>query len=653
MRDPGGRTPPGIPSPFSFLAGGEIFSNPGIDTLPFLQNRFMSLKRALLFLVVLVLAVGTLPAGIVAHGFLARALNEQVRESLLMAPDLLANRWSATVDVRMMHARDVARTPGLAEALMDQDGPGAARIVEQAGAGFPEAPVLLDSRGEPIISADSVPPEVLDATRRGEMPVTVVPGRGWVSVVSLAPVEMDETWVGAVGGVSGLNDEEAATLAGLTRSDVLILDVVGTVVGAATGSGDPQALADAVSGLPTTNSITSPADSAPSPSIGEVRVGPARYLALAATIGAGSRVLFLKNLERELAVLPLLRRIALWSAGITLALALVLGTIFAGRLARPVGSLANAAGRLASGDFDAPLSPSGIAEVTQVSDSFDQMRKALRARLLELEEANLQLEDANRELADRQDRLLVLQAELVQRDRLASQGRLLAQLAHEIRNPIASIRNCLEVLRRRTAAEPESQRFADMAIDELLRMHELTEQMLDVHRPRDPENSSCEVMEVADEVGSLLRAGTDPGKTLSVSVVGKRGVVARIAPDSLKQVLLNLGLNAKEAMNDEGPMEIVVSKAGEKVRVEVLDRGGGIPTEILARVFDPFFTTKSQVQGVGLGLFTAEAIVRTFGGRIEASNREDGPGARFSVELPESPQTPDQTPPSGEEALGP
>jgi signal transduction histidine kinase len=616
----------------------------------------MSLKRALLFLVVLVLAVGTIPAGFVAHGFLARAMNGQVRESLLMAPDLLASRWSATVDVRMMHARDVARTPGLAEALMNQDWPRAARIVEQAGAGFPEAPILLDSRGEAIIHADSVPPELLDATRRGEMPVEVVPGRGRVSVVSLAPVEMGDTWVGAVGGISGLDDEEAATLAGLTRSDVLILDGVGEVVGAATGGQDPQALAEAVLPLPTADiadPTPSPAEGDTTPAIWEVRVGAARYLALAATIGGGSRVLFLKNLDRELAVLPLLRRIALWSAGITLAMALVLGTVFAGRLARPVGSLATAAGRLASGDFDAPLSPSGIAEVTQVSDSFDQMRKALRARLVELEEANLQLAEANRELADRQDRLMVLQAELVQRDRLASQGRLLGQLAHEIRNPIASIRNCLEVLRRRTATEPDAQRFADMAIDELLRMHELTEQMLDVHRPRDPENSSCEVMEVANEVASLLRAGTDPGKALSVSVVGAKGIVARIAPDSLKQVLLNLGLNAKEAMDGSGPMEIVLSRAKDRIRVEVLDRGPGIPMEILPRVFDPFFTTKSQVQGVGLGLFTAEAIVRTYGGRIEATNREDGPGARFSVELPEGVVDVVETSPSAEEGSGP
>ncbi len=602
----------------------------------------MSLKRALLYLVVLVLAVGTIPAGIVAHGLLGRALEEQVRESLAMAPELLDTRWSATVDVRMMHARDVARTPGLAQALMDGEASQAARMVEQAGASFPEAPILVGTGGEALIPGEAVPPELLEATRRGEMPVAVVPGGGSVRVVSLAPVEMEDTWVGAAGGISVLDASEAATLAGLTRSEVLILDGDGAVVGASTGEEETASLGAAVMAMPRPDPANAPTASAvPDSSAGpaalairETLIGAVRYLVLFAPLASGSEVVFLKNLDRELSVMPLLRKIALWSAGITLALAMILGTLFAGRLAGPVGSLADAADRLAAGDFDAPLAPAGVSEVTRVADAFDQMRKALRGRLADLEEANLRLEEANQELEDRQQRLLVLQAELVQRDRLASAGRLLAQLAHEIRNPIASIRNCLEVLRRRTADEPEAQEFADMAIDELLRMHELTEQMLDVHRPRDPENSSCEVTGVAREVATLLKAGTDPGKTLNVSVVSPGSALARVAPDSLKQVLLNLGLNAGEAMGHEGPIEIVVTEGQEKVMVEVLDRGPGIPEEILPRIFDPFFTTKAQLHGVGLGLFTAEAIVRTYGGRIGAANRQDGPGARFTIEFP-------------------
>jgi signal transduction histidine kinase len=455
---------------------------------------------------------------------------------------------------------------------------------------------------------------------------------------------MGEEWVGAVGGISVLDDAEAVTLAGLTRSEVLILDGEGGVVGSSVSPEEADLLAAGLRESSVSGPVGGPAETGagevgltggPPPRAREIRVGSVPYLVLSTSLSPTSRVVFIKDLQRELAVLPLLRRIALWSVGITLALALILGSVFAGRLARPVRGLADAADRLAAGDFDAPLLASGVSEVTRVSEAFGQMRAALRARVVDLEEANRRQEEANRELEDRQERLLVLQAELVQRDRLASAGRLLSQLAHEIRNPIAGIRNCLEVLRRRATKDPEAQEFADLAIDELLRMHELTEQMLDVHRPRDPEGSSCEVTRVAREVAALLRAGTRPGTELNVSVVGPPGTLARMAPDSLKQVLLNLGLNAREAMEDEGPIEIIVASGDDTVTVEVLDRGPGIEEEILPRIFDPFFTTKAQVQGVGLGLFTSEALVRTYGGRIQAANRTDGPGARFTVQLPE------------------
>ncbi len=140
-------------------------------------------------------------------------------------------------------------------------------------------------------------------------------------------------------------------------------------------------------------------------------------------------------------------------------------------------------------------------------------------------------------------------------------------------------------------------------------------------------------------MANLLKAGTAPGLDLNVSVVGSDAIQARVATDSLKQVLLNLGLNAREAMGDEGPIEFIVSEVDGMAKIEVVDRGPGIEEAILPRIFDPFFTTKAQVHGVGLGLFTAEAIVRTYGGRIRANNRVDGPGAAFTIEFP----IPDET----------
>ncbi|NIP81527.1 MAG: HAMP domain-containing protein [Gemmatimonadetes bacterium] len=286
--------------------------------------------------------------------------------------------------------------------------------------------------------------------------------------------------------------------------------------------------------------------------------------------------------------------------------------------------LARAADRLADGDFHAPLEPSRVEEVDRMARAFGRMREALEARLAELS-------TANEELAERQDRLRALQSELIRRDRLAASGRLVAELAHEIRNPVANVRNCLEVVRRRLEGDDEGRRFVDMAIDELLRMHELAEQMLDMNRPMDPGASRADPTEVVDQVAQLLRAGSG---AWSLELDAPPVPAVAIAPDTLKQVLLSLVQNAREAMPDGGTVWLTLERQGGRAVVEVADDGPGIPDDALDRIFDPFFTTKGEVSGVGLGLFIAQGLVTRSGGRLTARNRKDGRGAVFRLELP-------------------
>ena len=226
----------------------------------------------------------------------------------------------------------------------------------------------------------------------------------------------------------------------------------------------------------------------------------------------------------------------------------------------------------------------------------------------------------------------MLQAELVQRDRLSAASRLLAQLAHEVRNPVASVRNCLEVLRRRVASDEEASELADLAIDELLRMHELAEQMLDLNRPRGM-TGDCDAAAVAEEVAAVVRMGLG-GREIDVMVTAPEPVRADIPADGLKQVLLNLVQNAQEALGDSGRIAIDVAAEGAHARIDVTDTGPGISNEALPQIFDPFFTTKADVRGVGLGLFTAAGLTRSRGGRIAATNCADGAGAQLTVEIP-------------------
>jgi signal transduction histidine kinase len=342
--------------------------------------------------------------------------------------------------------------------------------------------------------------------------------------------------------------------------------------------------------------------------------------------GAGT-VLFSRSVDEELAALPAVRRSAMLAGLLTLVLALGVGTLVASTLTRPVRGLAAAAGRVAEGDFESPVPASRVDEVDRLGEAFRSMRAALKGRLQELSEANLELED-------KQQRLEELQSELIRQDRVASSGRIAAELAHEIRNPVANVRNCLEVVRRGLPPDGEGVRFADMAIDELLRMHEMAEHLLDLNRPAAPDVGVADAAEVAAQVATLAGVG---GDAVPVQIrAGGDDLSAAMHPDSLKQILFNLVDNAREAAGNDRPVEILLRRDEDRIVMEVLDRGPGIDDALLPHVFDPFVSTKDAVTGVGLGLSVAQGLVRRHGGRIEASNRTDGPGARFVVEVPAS-----------------
>jgi signal transduction histidine kinase len=335
----------------------------------------------------------------------------------------------------------------------------------------------------------------------------------------------------------------------------------------------------------------------------------------AASLGPGATALFVRDLGRELALVPRLRRVLTASGALALAVALLLGAVLASRITAPVRTLADAADQLAAGDFDAPVAYSGVVEVRRLAQAFDAMRRALAARLAEVK--------------DRSEKLSMLQAQLMQQDRLAATGHLVVQLAHEIRNPVANVRNCLEVIRRRSGGDQDTRQFADLAIEELMRMHALAENLLDLNRPRDAAGAACEPVVVAREVEALLELDGLATVDVQTDVPDAR---AGIGPDALKQVLLNLARNAREAA--AATLTITVSETRDIVRIDVTDDGPGIPENLLPRIFDPFFSTKTAVHGVGLGLFVAEGLVRSVGGSLTARNRAPERGALFRIEIP-------------------
>jgi two-component system, NtrC family, sensor kinase len=281
-------------------------------------------------------------------------------------------------------------------------------------------------------------------------------------------------------------------------------------------------------------------------------------------------------------------------------------------VARPAQTLAEAAGDLARGNYHAPLPPASGDEIGQLTRAFGEMRAAI---------------------AEREARLRSAQAELIHREKLAAMGRLVAQLSHEINNPIYNIQNCLEVLDRRGDPSDPNREFLELAREELDRMAVLTRQLLDQSRPLAEAARPLNLNHLVQRVATLARQDLE-GHTVECEMRLDPDLPTVVAhPDAIQQVLANLVDNAIDAMPSGGTLSLRTRADADAVEVEVEDTGAGIAEADLPHIFEAFFTTKPGVRGVGLGLFVSEGIIRGHRGRLSVDSVV-GRGSRFTVRLP-------------------
>ena len=236
------------------------------------------------------------------------------------------------------------------------------------------------------------------------------------------------------------------------------------------------------------------------------------------------------------------------------------------------------------------------------------------------------------------DRLRKLEADLVHVDRISMLGELVASLAHEVRQPIAAaITNARTCLRWLADDQPNlaEARAAGMRVEQsLTRATEIFERLRSFYRKDTADQRQrLAVNEVIREITTLLRSEA-VRNSLSFRFDLAEGIPAVIADRvQLQQVLVNLVLNAIEAMKDTGGEVTIGSRpdAGAQVLIWVSDTGVGLPADNAERVFDPFFTTKPQ--GTGMGLAITRSLVQSHGGRLWAEANA-GPGATFYFTLP-------------------
>lgn len=278
------------------------------------------------------------------------------------------------------------------------------------------------------------------------------------------------------------------------------------------------------------------------------------------------------------------------------------------------------------------------------NNEFNQLSKALNRMLNQIADDKEELQGAVRSLEKANSDLKHAQKEIVQAEKLASVGRLSAGIAHEIGNPLGIVLGYLELLKQEDITPDEKDEFVLRAEDEIRRIDTIIRQLLDFSRSSPNGSEPVSVHKLIDDITKVLDFQPLMSKIqLELCLRAEKDTVFA-DPDRLRQVFLNLAINAADAVssaeNRPGGKLAIRSEVSESesdgrpmLKLMIIDNGCGIPEENLGNIFDPFYTTKEPGKGTGLGLSVSFRIIESLGGTIKAVS-EEGKGTTMIICLP-------------------
>ncbi|HOX05994.1 MAG TPA: ATP-binding protein [Planctomycetota bacterium] len=297
-----------------------------------------------------------------------------------------------------------------------------------------------------------------------------------------------------------------------------------------------------------------------------------------------------------------------WTALAGALAAVFLGFLLARTVARPLGELAGEAGRAAGGELAFRAAPGGGREVEELGESLERMSAALVAA----------------------------REELVRSERMAVAGQMAAAMAHEVRNPLTSAKMVVE-MELADEKRPEAAERLRAVLEELARLELVVDEMVSFARPAPPVFARVELPALVEEVLAFMRRQLEHAHVVARTEFDPAAGAARADRNKVKQVLVNLVLNAMQAQPRGGEIVVRIRPAaggGGRLLLEVSDSGPGIRPEEVEKIFAPFYTTKSG--GAGLGLAVSRRIAEEHGGSLscDGGGAATGRGATFRVELP-------------------
>lgn len=298
----------------------------------------------------------------------------------------------------------------------------------------------------------------------------------------------------------------------------------------------------------------------------------------------------------------------------------------------PVQRLTRHSANVAMGDLESRVPVSSRDELGELSEAVNLMTESLGRADKELKEWAISLES---KVEERSREIMRMEEQLRRSEKLVALGTLSAGVAHEINNPLTGILLYASILNGDSRLDPALLPDVERVISETQRCAGIVKDLLEFSRESLPEKEVIALDDILDDVVAFFHQQPNFSTIAIRKNYGSHLPQISVDPNQIRQVFMNLVINAGHAMPQGGDLEISTSRSADDMYVctALKDNGVGIPEENLARIFDPFYTTKPH--GTGLGLSISYGIIESNGGKIEVSSRE-GEGALFVVMLPVS-----------------
>ena len=345
----------------------------------------------------------------------------------------------------------------------------------------------------------------------------------------------------------------------------------------------------------------------------------------------------LQHVDNELTQLKL--RVALMSLTHVVLLSLIIYLFTRHFVGKPIRKLIDGTKAVSAMELDQTIDVLGTTELDELTLSFNAMREDVRRARTELEIFAQGLEE---QVEKRSRQLEETRQKLIQSDRFASLGQLAATVAHEVNNPVGSVLNLSMIMQRIMTDEgvpegrvEEFRGYLAQVTSETARVGRIVSDLLSFSRGSAPTSAEVDLNGIIRHTVSLVSHKLELNRVMVRMELAPQLPHVRCDPSRIEQVVLNLVMNASEAMPEGGEVVVRTSldPSRDEVLLEVEDTGTGIPAELIPRIFDPFFSTKEEGTGVGLGLAVVYGNVDAHKGTLDVSSRVNE-GTTFTVRLP-------------------